>query len=122
MRLSFFSKKNTTKNQSETQTEKLQTSLSAEIEKNLPQSLDMLQINYVFLCTEGRKGDHFASKLAEAGDEISYRKIVGKGYVITGTTERIKADADIAKQRIIEMTEHGLKYGCSLAEWNFIAC
>lgn len=119
MKLSFFSKRNTNTNRSETNLNNLKQEFLRKLETTLPLTSGMLEITYVFLCDHGRKGENYAAKLAESGDTVKYSKTSPKNYLIKGTTQAMMPDTVLIKEHLLALFENGLKYNCTLTEWSF---
>lgn len=93
-----------------------------EIEINLNNQLkiaaDQVHIKYEFICSVGRKGEKFAAKLAEKGDEVFYSSLGNQNYHIAGTTTTLKAKQQFLKEKLFEIVDSGNTYGCILKRWS----
>lgn len=77
-----------------------------------------LTITFTFTTTYGRKGDKFASKLAESGDCINYYLNKDKKYEIAGSTQKLTNNEFEIRQVLLAKIAMGVKYNCVLTAWD----
>ncbi len=120
MKLPFFKTKRQDSLILEMQSDKLREEILKNFEKMLPLPHGQLSISYVFSCNNGRKGDIYAAKLGEEGDEVKYFHTKKNGYQISGITRKMELTDELIKHRVLEMAEKGIKFNCILTGWNIV--
>lgn len=118
MKLPFFKNKRKDSDISDMQSNNLRDEILKNFEKMIPLPQGKIAISYVFTCENGRKGDHYAAKLGEQGDTVSYCSTKKNGYQISGITKQIDPTEQLIKDRVLEMAENGIRFNCILTEWN----
>ncbi len=87
MKFPFFKAKKVLSTNAENNETK-QSEISAKLQAQLPLHKDIVKIKYRLLCTVGRKGENFAAKLAEIGDDVFYSAKGTQQYYVMGTTAK----------------------------------
>ncbi|KAA5532069.1 hypothetical protein [Paenimyroides baculatum] len=118
MKLPFFKTKTNVSKLSETEKNDLNTQILNRLQHELKATSDLINIVYNFTSENGRKGDIFASKMAEVGDGVTYFVNKDKKYQILGRTEKLRCSEHEIAQNLFAKIEMAIKYNCVLTEWN----
>lgn len=118
MKLLFFKKKSPIVDKTEIQINKLHEEVLKKLDLLLPLSSQPIAINYVFLCENGKDGEHFAMKLAEEDNAVNYCKNGTKRYVISVTTKSIAPKEQLIKKQLLNMIERGIVFKCILTDFS----
>lgn len=120
MKLPFFKTNTNNSELSGTYKNNLHDQVSERLQHLLQTSSCEIIINFIFTSDHGRKGDKFSAILAEDGCFVNYFMNTEKKYQITGRTHKLKLNKEEIKDWLLSIAEKGIKFNCTLSEWNIV--